>query len=174
MAQVIQLDDIPLGWKDFQGKEASRSKHTAAHISLALGYGFRGIPISSNKHRLSFTTKIALLREKSWINQPLFARLEPREQQTLLGHEKGHLMIGLIYYKTLKQAFDKGKYKGNIKRKVHRTFNKINAKMNRYHKAYDKKTNHGSLKDEQQRWNRRLLKQLNEQYSLHELLELEI
>src|SRR5690606_25469948 len=173
MAQKIELDDIPIGWNDFQGTKAPRAEHTAAHISFGISYGYTSIPITRNKHKLAFRTKINLLRDKSWLNRDTYARLNPQKRQNLLNHEKGHFIIGLIYYKELVQAFNKREYTGNIKRQTRHTFNKINSKMDRYNNEYDKDTKHGSARDKQQQWNNRLLKQLNQQYSRKELRQME-
>lgn len=167
--QKITQMDVSLNWSDFQSANRLGSRHAAAHISYAMEYSFR-----SSGNGIEFTTQFRILRDKSWLDRERFKTLDKDEKDRLLEHEQGHLIIGLIYFNQLREAFSESSYSGNIKRKARRTFNKLHRKMNRYNRKYDKKTAHGATEKIQRHWNKRLLKQLNDHYSYPELRALNL
>lgn len=163
-AQAIGIRHIPLDWSDFQSSKPLGSRHAAAHISYALEYHLQG-----KGNQLNFNTRFKILKDKSWVDTKKLRGVNTSDREALLMHERGHLLIGLMYYNQLQKAFDALEYTGNIEGKARRTFNKMYRKMNRYNKKYDKKTAHGMDKHQQDVWIRRLMKAINKDYTLQKL-----
>ena len=162
-AQEITMDHIRLTWDDFQGPRRMVSGHSAAHISYTMEYKMK-----SSAEKTVFEPRFYILREKSWVNRKTVGQLTPSAENELLTHEKGHLIIGALYFKELERSLGKLSYSKRIKHKARRSFNKVHRKMRRFNKRYDKKTSHGASKASQQQWNKKLLSELNNVYSLKE------
>ena len=163
-AQDIRFEDIPLQWSDFKSAKSFGSRHAMAHVSYALEY-----QMHSKENILDYTTNFRILPLKSWVDHEKLRKQSPENQERLLNHERGHLVIGLIYYQELQSAFQEEDFQGNVKRQMRKVFNRIYRKMRRFNKRYDKKTEHGVSAAAQRVWQKRLLKTLNTHYDIHSL-----
>lgn len=143
----------PLTWADFRGK-APTSKYSA-EVFPTLGYE-QSAEVADGVINLHIALKAALPKSAAWVKS------ESRSGYTL-NHEQRHFDIVKIAAERFKRKLTNSKllpddYEGTINVIYLDTY----REMTDLQKQYDRETNHGLDTAEQERWNKKIDKELKE------------
>jgi len=143
-----------LSWSDFQGTTNSRSKYWAeSHWNVDWSYQAK---ISDGKALVKVQAKCTLNNKKSWVR-------EEKKSQSLLEHEQGHYYIGCLCALTFMKRVSSKKFSAaNYKAEVQTLFNDTLKEYLKLEKLYDEETEHFRNKEQQRRWDNRIIGQIEE------------
>jgi hypothetical protein len=139
-------EDHPvLSWDDFREIPPKNAIH-AASVNSGMSYRY------SNE----IVNGIATFKVQ--INSHFYPDLSWKKDlnetsKVLLAHEQLHWDITHLHVKKLRYAFTKYRTVKNVKKEVAFIFNKFEKERAVMQSAYDRETRHGTIKEEQEKWN---------------------
>lgn len=158
--KMLNWSDIPLTWNDFTPIEKKQNK--TANIFTNMNYKIESLS-NSKEVLIQFKSTLTQVKEKSAIWSTFLKDSPKEEQNALLKHEKGHLVIAFIKQFWLqdtleKVAFNAKTYETQMKAIYADVLKRGDALDN----DYDKLTYHSTIEDQQIIWEQKLMAQLNE------------
>jgi hypothetical protein len=135
-----------LTWADFTGKPDKNSAYEA-NTYWTINYTFDGITFKSDTATIAgFQVKLELDNNKSWVKPG-------RENASLLKHEQGHFVIGLICQKEMIRQINNTIFlKVDFKIKLGNIFSSTLEKYKLMGLKYDEETNHSKNQPDQDKW----------------------
>ncbi|MTI31552.1 DUF922 domain-containing protein, partial [Xanthovirga aplysinae] len=146
--------DRKLQWKDFKGAPDPKSEFSAL-TNAVLNYKYRA-GILEDKIDLSFEVSCYFEKRFSWVKKG-------HEKPELLAHEQLHFDITELYARILRKRLEQGEYTpSNYKRKCKGIFQQVMKEWKKMQDQYDKETNHGSKKIDQEKWMKKVKQEMLE------------
>ncbi|MGW8123653.1 DUF922 domain-containing protein [Roseivirga echinicomitans] len=142
-------DSRPLEWKDYTYRQIHQKGSVAlTNVKHSVkGYLRNGLPV--------FEIKVLFRKPYSWTSDT--TNLE------LLGHEQLHFDIAELYRRKIEHEIIKLQKKQEKKAAVYRAeIKRILGEFNVYSRRYDKESNHGMSKPEQERWKEEVMLELKQ------------
>ena len=140
--------DRKLSWQDFKGRPKEDSRYSA-ESSLQISYGLK-ISNQSGVTEYSFTVDCYFEKNDSWVKAD-------KKTDDLLKHEQLHFDIAEYFSRKLRREFKNNSFTiQDYQSKSTAIFNKNFTEYQSYQTAYDEETRHGSIAEEQVRWNERI------------------
>ena len=140
--------DRRLSWQDFKGNPREGSPYSA-ESSLQIAYGLK-ISNESGVTNYSFTVDCYFEKKDSWVKSD-------KKTDNLLKHEQLHFDIAEYFARKLRREFKKNSFTiDDYQSKSTAIFNKNFTEYQSYQTAYDEDTRHGSIPEEQARWEERV------------------
>lgn len=163
-AQKFNLDSIHLSWDDFSvvGDSSTFYPHSA-YIYTYLPYKWR-MKQNDTVTSIVFQSEVRVVKEKSWVRKAFLDTATNIKAQELLDHEKGHLIIALIYHKKLLVALTEYPFTRKRKKEIKRIYRNILKSLSEANEMYDRETSHMANEEQQRIWINKLLEEFN---SLH-------
>jgi len=143
-----------LSWEDFKGATKVQSKYWAeSHWNVNWSYQAK---IADGRALVRVQAKCTFDNKKSWVR-------EEKKSQGLLEHEQGHYYIGCLCALTfMKRVSSKTFSAANYKEEVQTIFNETLKEYLKLEKLYDVETDHFRNKDQQKRWDNKIIGQIEE------------
>lgn len=147
---------IPLGWNQF--KRVNKIENGAlAQIAIKSQY-----QIERKNNILYFTSHINVDENLSKVNKDILNKNNTYNNNKLLEHEKGHLVISLIHHYALIDSVNRApikmdNYKSLLRNIIHH-FDQEKTKMNI---LYDQDTNHHINQEQQKEWDSIILNKIS-------------
>ncbi|GAB5525075.1 MAG: hypothetical protein Roseis2KO_29470 [Roseivirga sp.] len=129
-----------LTWDDYRLRVFASNKGQLAVTSVK--HSIRGY---LNDEIPDFEVKVLFVRDDSWTTD--------KEDSALLAHEQLHFDIGELFRRKIVKRIDGLRRQGEKQKAIYRYV--IRKELNEFRvfsKSYDKATRHGSLKEEQKKW----------------------
>lgn len=138
----------PLTWEDYRLRVFRSNKGQLAITSVkhsVRGYLNDDIP--------DFEVKVLFVKDDSWTTD--------RTDAELLAHEQLHFDIGELFRRRIVKRINGLRKQGEKQKAIYRyVIRKELSEFRIFSKSYDKATRHGSLKEEQEKWQRDVWEQL--------------
>lgn len=155
----ISFEDIPLTWADFTPSNAKIDGKTAAlamHTLMTIEQWEEGW--------VWVRATMQQVKANSYVYKPFLDTASDVRKQALLRHEKGHFIIAVLKQIWLEDTLNTIQLKRSLglEQQLKPVFVAIESKGSKLQQQYDKDTYHSTIADEQQIWEQRLLKMLNE------------
>ena len=155
----LQIADNPqsiireLEWSAFKGKVPESSRWAAVTI-WNHSYSFKPIPSEhADKVRVDVKLK-CVLDPKSWVKN---------KRDDLLRHEQGHFDLAcLCMFNFKKKIIEKEFNKKTFKDDVSKIYQEIVREFRRRQIQYDDETAHSRIRDEQERWEKKIMEEMQE------------
>jgi hypothetical protein len=161
----VAIEDIPLTWSDFLITRDKFNNAAAAIVSTRIEY--RITPrIINGKTNYFLTTQCSIDRAGTKVQQSFIDNANKAEHQQILNHEKGHLMIALIYHKRFQEKLEAYNFTGAMIEEAYQLYGEINKQIREANILYDQHTNHG-INNQQSQWQDSLLTELKKLYGEH-------
>jgi hypothetical protein len=141
-----------LSWNDFKGVPPKNAQHFAS-VNSGMGYRL----VSKNRDgKLAIDVDVTtyFYPQLSW------KKNSNENNQDLLKHEQLHWDISELYARKLRAAYKKYIPQKNPKKEVDYIFRKFEKERQQTQKAYDLESNHGLLKDAQEKWSAQIREEL--------------
>lgn len=138
----------PLSWDDYRLRVFTANKGQLAVTSVK--HSVRGY---LNDEIPDFEVKVLFVRSDSWTTD--------KEDTELLAHEQLHFDIGELFRRKIVKRINGLRRQGEKQKAIYRYV--IRKELNEFRdfsKSYDKATRHGSLKEEQQKWQKEVWEEL--------------
>lgn len=138
----------PLTWDDYRLRVFTSNKGQLAITSVkhsVRGYLHQEIP--------DFEVRVLFVKRDSWTTD--------KKDEALLAHEQLHFDIGELFRRKIVKRIEGLRKQGEKQKAIYRYV--IRKELNDFRdfsKSYDKATRHGSLKEEQQKWQRDVWEEL--------------
>ncbi|MFL5773840.1 MAG: DUF922 domain-containing protein [Flavisolibacter sp.] len=144
----------PLVWQDFSGTPDNSSPFYAL-TWWTIKYKYDRVEFTGNDATLiGFEVQLELNPSKSWVKTD-------KQTDMLLQHEQQHFNIGILCMRELIADINMARLKKDDYNDVVR--NLFQAMMTRYKAMdikYDEETNHGAIREQQEKWNEFISKEL--------------
>lgn len=133
-----------LSWQDFKGNPRESSQFSA-ESSLQISYGLK-ISQEGGVTNYLFTVDCYFEKKDSWVKPD-------KKTDALLKHEQIHFDIAEYFARKLRKEFKKNTFTiADYQSKSKAIFNKNFTEYQSYQTAYDEDTRHGSIPEEQAKW----------------------
>lgn len=153
--------DYKLKWSDFKA-EADTTILAFANTVYKIEILPTNVAVDSNNHIQNYEALTAVAQfyaKLSWVYE---------EDDNLLKHEQLHFDIAELYARKLRSEFEKLKQEKIANFNAYSTaYNKLWAECKALQMKYDSETNHGILREENQKWENDILNKLNSIKSIH-------
>ncbi len=149
---IIYSSQRPLQVSDFQGPYGSNPSEAAATVS---GIGFRYSSEAQNSQLVADVTISPYFKiSESWFRKT-------SQKQRVLAHEQTHFDITALYACKLLNDIKAAKLtKENYEKLLDELQKQNEASTEREENLYDKETNHGTINDKQEEWQKRLKEEI--------------
>lgn len=136
----------PLVWKDFSGKPDNASPFYAL-TWWTLRFRYESVEFNGNNAQLTgFQVQLELDPKNSWVKSG-------KETDYLLAHEQLHFNMGILCMREIIAAVNSASLTKNDYNEVIRNlFSAIMTKYKAMGNKYDEETNHGVIKEQQEKW----------------------
>lgn len=155
--EAVNYQLIPLEWNNFS--IVSNNKNYTAKVAVAnrceIGY-----IMDKNKVTIELETSLKIDKKTSTVSRKFINSASLVEKNELLDHEKGHVLISVIFQYKLVEEFNKIIFTKNYKTEIRNLVQKITEDKERTNQLYDLETNHHLNKEAQIKWNTYLFEQL--------------
>lgn len=145
----VVIEDRPLNWDDFKGKQPSNSPFKAGtYYSI----GMESVAKEDKKHAFEIT---CLFNPKeSWVSRKFLKEADEEASAHLLKHEQGHYDLARTIAAELDADMNNFSYDDKrVRYQSDSIYRSKMAKLRNLQILYDKETNHSRVKDEQTKWN---------------------
>ncbi|UKJ08480.1 DUF922 domain-containing protein [Solitalea lacus] len=143
----------PLKWTDFKAEPRATSSYSAAAFT---GFGYNG------KIKLDNDTAIIALVLETYFIKPFSWVRKGAQTDYALAHEQLHFDITYLIVQRLKKRLMATTYDADFDSIIQYQYIQSYRDMNRLQEQYDNETRHGIIKTEQERWERQVIKWLQE------------
>jgi len=170
-AQQFTIDDVPLSWKDFKVRKDLNSHPYAAKIYPDFTLETK----QSKKNGVTyqrFSWKIEF--KGSWVKARFMDEAHDSTKQSLLNHEKGHLLIDMIGLKKVQKSIGNFTFSKRKKIELDSIYIVHLGNLRVDNERYDEETNHSRIAEKQKEWIDKLLTELNALYADEKKLRLEL
>ena len=151
---IIRWDsDRPIRWKDFKGSIDTESPHIASTYS-GVRYSFRSTQTGNNV--------VLEFEIYSYFNPSASWSIPEEQSDYVLNHEQVHFDISELHARLLRQEVQSVPYSDDFQDKMKAIFDRFNQDQLSMQEAYDGETNHSIIQEEQEKWNERIRKQLEQ------------
>ena len=141
-----------LSWSDFKGLPPQNTSH-AASVNSGISY-----LLTTTKSDGDLLIDVAVTT--SFYPQLSWKKNSNENNPSLLKHEQVHWDISELYARKLRAAYKKYIPQKNPKKEVDYIFRKFEKERQQTQKAYDLESNHGLLKDAQEKWSAQIREEL--------------
>lgn len=155
VAQTIYYDTAArLKWDDFKGVPQDMGIVAAVTYS---GFGYKAdISSSGDKSRLNIKVYCYFNKNKSWVK-------EGKKTAYILAHEQHHFDISYIAACIFMDRLQGAVFsKTDLNVQLPRIYQECVDMMDRMQDEYDSQTKNGQVKEEQEKWNRKLTSMINQ------------
>jgi hypothetical protein len=139
-----------LKWSDFKGKPDNSIEYKA------MTYSRIGLEADFEDNTFIVDVKTYFVRNKSWTKN--------KESENLLRHEQVHFDIAEVIARKIRKAYSE--YESTdleeTQTYLQETYNEYYGPVWDSYNQYDEDTNHGLVKEEQTRWEKKIEKELKE------------
>ena len=126
----------------------------ASMTYIDYSYGFN---IEGTRRSKDVKVKVALTithnSSRSYLD---ISRIKDENLDQLIAHEQGHIVIGFFIGKKVQDALNASHYTKNYKNEIKANYKKFYQEFEKLQHQYDEETSHGSDKEAQIRWNRKI------------------
>ncbi len=143
--------EVRLSWDNFQGKPTI--SRAAAITASGISYQFSSM-YKNGAVALDFTVDTFFYPDKSWYRPDLC-------DSVILGHEQLHFDISELYARKMRRQLSETRFTENVKAEVKAIYRQINTDLNDFQNRYDAETNYSRDREQQQRWNVAIAKELS-------------
>ena len=157
LAQVLESggEDVvewaegsPLSWNDYRLRVFKSNRGQLAITSVR--HSVRGY---LNEEIPDFEVKVLFVKNDSWTTD--------KEDLELLAHEQLHFDIGELFRRKIVKRINGLRRQGEKQKAIYRyVIRKELSEFRNFSKSYDKATRHGSLKEEQEKWEKDVWEEL--------------
>jgi len=156
VGKIMWSKDKKISWSDFKGAVDENDEYKARSCIKIVqneNYKFKGSILTA-----TIDVRATFNPNCSW------ARLEIKEDVSLLSHEQGHFDIAEIYDRKLRKALKELPSSSGIiaENNISNLIDKYCAGMDSEGTLYDTETNHSQDVKKQQEWNAKIIKHLKE------------
>lgn len=155
--EAVNYQLIPLEWNNFS--IVNNNKNYTAKVAVAnrceIGY-----IMDKNEVTIELETSLKIDKKTSTVSRKFINSASLVEKNELLDHEKGHVLISVIFQYKLVEEFNKIIFTKNYKTEIRNLVQKITEEKERTNQLYDLETNHHLNKEAQIKWNTYLFEQL--------------
>jgi hypothetical protein len=147
-----------LTWEDFQGEVPEDTKGLSAESTIKIVLCW-----SCEEGQFTYRVRAIFNRKESWALDNVKENPHAEENQRLLRHEKGHFNLEEVYARKLRKALSELKDPcknppEETKKKIEELAKQLNDEQGRY----DNETEHGTNKDKQEEWEKKIQKDLDD------------
>lgn len=164
--QDFGFKDIPLSWRNFSKRDISSKSNAAASTAVNLS-----IVSEVEGDDLKITLELEQSRSRSWVSRQFLRRASDRESMDLLNHERLHYAINLIGLKSIYDELNSSSFTADYKSEVAAIFHKHNQQTSKTNGDYDRLTLHGTIPEQQKKWEQNIFMELNNLYREDEKIE---
>jgi len=145
---ILWSSDYKLQWSDFMGKPAGSLK---AMTWSTIDFSIKKIDAT----QLVLEINAYFIKKQSW-------RQNNFTDDFVLQHEQTHFDIAEVYTRKLRKKLSSVKYKDTKKAmpEIQKIYNETFSELKAYQKKYDEETKHSIIKDEQIKWNKKIVDEL--------------
>ena len=150
--KILWDENRPLVWKDFKGPANNKSSYNAETTS---GISIKAEQLSQNEIRVNIATYFD--PKKSWKQKKSIS-------DNLLRHEQNHFDISEVYSRLLIKKLSGLEMNSlkTISNIIKKEYLQTNKEVKNISQEYDKETNHGKNKEQQEIWNNKVENLLSE------------
>jgi len=150
---------IELEWNDFKISNTLNNNYTA---KVAVNHKCE-ISYQLNTKEVSIILNSAVKLDKlnSKVDKTFLKKANNEEKIKLLEHEKGHILISILYQYKLMEAFETYKFSNNYKEEVRNLVGKITQEKEEMNQLYDLETDHHRNQEAQKKWDEELWSAIN-------------
>ncbi|ETZ24131.1 DUF922 domain-containing protein [Pedobacter sp. V48] len=153
-AQSSIPKDIPVIDISFFKGPVPDNTSFASMTYIDYSYGFN---IEGTRRSKDVKVKVALTitpnSSRSYLDR---SRIKDENLDQLITHEQGHIVIGFFIGKKVQDALNASHYTKNYKNEIKANYKKFYQEFEKLQHQYDEETNHGSDKEAQIKWNRKI------------------
>jgi hypothetical protein len=144
--KILWDENHPLIWKDFKGPVNKKSSYNAVTTS---GVYYQADPVSENE--ISVNVYTCFDPKKSW-------KKKKNMNDDLLKHEQNHFDLSEVYARLLRKKLSglEPNTAKNIYTTIKQEFSQKNKEIKTISQQYDKETDHGGKKEQQDMWNNKV------------------
>jgi len=169
-AQRFTVDDVPLSWKDFEKrKDFNNHPYTAKIYPDPTFKAKRNKKNGITYHHFSWGLEF----KRSWVKSEFIDGSPDSAKQSLLNHEKGHLLLYMIGIKKVQNSVDNFTFSKRIKLEMDSIYKVHLGNIKADNERYDEETNHNRVAEKQKEWIDKLMAELNNLYADEKKLRVE-
>lgn len=162
-AGEFTLNDVELSWSDFrQTAPFGQGNQAVAGVNLYIDVS-RQLKKTESGMQWVLALSPVINRTNSFVIDKFLQSESPAKKQWVLNHEKGHVVIAMIYLKKMANALASQQQRMSL-RNLDSLCADYRQQMIRSQYDYDIATNHSDNIAEQNKWESLLLLQLNDLY----------
>jgi len=152
--RIVWDSDRKLTWKDFKGKPDKNDTIYVARTFTQIYFEYE-----EKDHSIEFDIPCYFYRNLSWSK----SKSKKQTSQWLLEHEQLHFDITELMARKVRKEFSEYKSRdlGTTYAELKAIYNKYdNDERLRINTAYDEETEHGTIRDKQKEWEKKIEKEL--------------
>nr|WP_068890040.1 DUF922 domain-containing protein [Pedobacter panaciterrae] len=131
---------------------ANTSFASMTYIDYSYGFNIESTR-SFRDVKVKVTLNISPNSSRSYLDR---SRIKDENLDQLIAHEQGHIVIGFVIGKQVQDALNASHYTKNYKEEIKTNYNKFYKEFEKLQYQYDEETSHGSDKEAQIKWNRKI------------------
>ena len=145
--EILWSPERKLVWDDFKAKHSPYGDITAIAAATQCGISFETNRVTNFK-KIKYFVKTYFDVNKSWVSA------EGRESQDVLRHEQSHFDLCEIYARRLYKELTTANLNIYTLEQANGIYKKVFDEYNERQYQYDVSTGHGTIAEEQEKWNK--------------------
>lgn len=122
------------------------------YIDYSYGFNIEGTRRSQDV-KVRVALNITPNSSRSYLDR---SRIKDENLDQLIAHEQGHIVIGFFIGKKVQDALNASHYTKNYKNEIKANYKRFYQEFEKLQHQYDEETSHGSDKEAQIKWNRKI------------------